>query len=196
VKKIFLKILFAAVVIGALACAGYFGSKKLMSVKVEKLGALVSREISYCAELVVSKTAYSEIVTIKKQDELVGLARSYSIVRFKAVVRMGIADITRSGVGISPDAKTVYVNLPPLEVLGNDITEFEVFDEKQSIFVPIKTQEIFDEIRERQKEVLIGILRDGFKAESERHAVALVTRVLSAMGFENVKVTFNNFDEG
>jgi hypothetical protein len=188
VKKFFLKIVLVVVVVCALAFGGYFGYKKLMRTKVERLRAFVTQEISFCAELVVSKAAYSEIVSIKK-SAMAGFARSYSIVRYSAVIRMGIEDVTQSGVYVSPDAKSVYVRLPPLEVLGNDVTGFEVFDEARNIFVPIRTQEIFDEIGKSQDEALARVLGEGLKKESEDHAVGLVTRILSAMGFRNITVT-------
>jgi hypothetical protein len=188
IKRIVIKIIIILALIAALACGGYFGYKKLMAVKVERLRMMVSRELQYCAELVVTKTSYSEIVSIKKST-MMGIARSYSIVRYNAVIRVGISDVTKSGVYVSPDGKSVYVTLPPLDVLGNDITGFEVFDEGRNIFVPIQTQEIFDEIKKSQDETLSRILESGLMKESETYTKTLVTRILSAMGFENIVVS-------
>lgn len=187
-RRLAVKIIFALVLAAALGGAGYFGWKKFTAVKAERLRGMVTRELNFCAELVVTKASYSEIVSIKK-SAIAGMARSYSIVRYGAVIRMGIGDITQAAVYVSPDSKSVYVDLPELAVLGNDITDFEVFDEGRSIFVPIQTQEIFDEIKKSQDEVLARILETGLRQESEEHAKSLITRVLSAMGFEFITVT-------
>jgi hypothetical protein len=187
-KRLAVKIILTAALIAALAAAAYFGWKKLTAVKAERLRTMVTRELNYCAELSVTKTSYSEIVSIKK-TAIAGMARSYSIVRYGAVIRMGFEDITQSAVYVSPDSKSAYVDLPALIVLGNDITNFEVFDEARSIFVSIQTQEIFDEIKKSQNEVLARILETGLQKESEEHAKSLITRILSAMGFENISVS-------
>jgi hypothetical protein len=133
------------------------------------------------------KNTYSNIVTLKRST-LWGLARSYAIVRYTAVARVGVADLTQSEVHISEDAKSVVLRLPPVAVLSNAITSQEVFDESTNVFVPINTQEIFAEIDRSREDTLAALLADGLITEAETYAVTLMTRILTAMGFTSIRV--------
>jgi hypothetical protein len=187
VTKIVTRLCLILVIAGALCVGGWFGWKGLTAVKSERLRAMVSRELQYCAELTTVKNTYSNIVTLKRST-FWGLARSYTIVRYTAVARVGIADLTKSEVHISEDANSVVLRLPPVEVLSNAITSQEVFDESKNVFVPITTQEIFDEIDLSRDETLAAMVADGLVAEAETSTVTLMTRILAAMGFTSVTV--------
>jgi hypothetical protein len=186
-RKVVTRLCLILVIAGALCVGGWFGWQRLTAVKVERLRAMVSSELQYCAELSVVKNTYSNVVTLKRST-LWGLARSYAIVRYTAVARVGIADLTKSEVQISEDAKSVVLRLPPVELLSNDIVRQEIFDESRNVFVPITTQEIFDEIDLSRKETLSSLIAEGLITEAETYTVTLMTRILTAMGFTSVIV--------
>ena len=185
VTKLFLRIVTIVLIAVILAGGGWFVLKKFTTVKHENKIALVNKQLSYCQELVTAKYRYSDIITLKKTA---GWAKSYSIIKYTGVVRAGLADITDVSYSISIDGKTITLNVPAAEVLGNEIVSQSVFDEKQSIFVQISTQDIFDEIERAKDEALEDMIAEGVLDEARDYAVRIITQFMLALGFEEVKI--------
>ena len=187
--KIFLWLLLVAVIL----VAGCFLWQKISQVQVEKKYALVTQELQRCSELTTVKISYSDIVTLKKTAVL-GMAKSYSIVKFSGVIRCGIENLGNCRMYIDEGGKGIVLRMPPATVLGNDIQEISVFDEQQSIFVPISTQELL-ELSEATKTVEIAredtlrkALDAGILADSEQQARTLLTTILTNMGFQRITI--------
>lgn len=185
VKKLILRILIILLVAVLLLGAGYFGIKRFSVVKTETKLAMVDRQLSFCQELVTAKFRYSDIITLKKSS---GFAKSYSIIKYTGLIRAGIADITDVSYSVSLDGKTITLTVPPAEILGNEIVNQSVFDEKQSIFIPISTQEVFDEIEKAKAEALEEMITEGVLEEARDYAVKIITQFMLALGFEEVKI--------
>ena len=171
----------------ALSCAAYFGHKALWRTHIEKKSKLVEEQLSRCAELVTIKNRYSEIVSIKKSAAL-GLAKAYSIIKFNAIIRVGIYDIHEAKFSISENGKELRVILPKAEILGNDIIHQEVFDEKRSIFIPITAKEIFASIDEARNEMLEAVLSNGILEDANEQARNTVRAMLGNLRFSTVVV--------
>ena len=184
---VFLRLIFFIVLIGAIVFGGYFGWKKFTQVKTEKLHTAVSRTLTACAELTLYKMSYTDVVAIKKSAAL-GLAKSYSIVKYSGLLRAGIKNFEDIIFTISDDRKTITVSIPPSELLGNDIVTMRVFDEKNNIFVPINTQEIFDEIEEAKDESAKEILAEGLLDDADNRAELYIKQVLTSFGFESIEI--------
>ena len=185
VVKIILRVVTIFVLVLVLAGGSYLSLKRFMTVKTENKLALVDRQLSYCQELVTAKYRYSDIITLKKAA---GWAKSYSIVKYTGLVRAGLADITDVSYSVSIDGKSITLSVPAAEVLGNEIVSQSVFDEKQSIFVPISTQEIFDEIERAKAEALEDMIAEGVLEEARDYAVRVITQFMLALGFEEVRI--------
>lgn len=183
--KVILRIVTIILIAAILCAAGFFGYKKTTTVKFEDKIALVDRQLSFCQELVTAKYRYSDIITLKKS---MGFAKSYSIVKYTGIIRVGIADFTDISYNVSFDGKKITLKVPPAELLGNDLLSQEVFDEKQSIFVPITTQEIFDEIEEARKDAAEDMIAEGVLDEARTYAVSIITQFMYALGFEEVEI--------
>ena len=187
------KILFKVILILALLCLLFFGGKfiwqKLGQIKTEKSSAIVFRELEKCAELVTAKNTYSDIISIKK-TRIAGFAKSFSIIKYTGVIRGGIKDISQAQVKIYDRGRKVKVLLPKMEILSNDISSIEVFDEGKSIFVSISVKEIMEEIRFNQESASAEILGTGFLSEAESHAAKIFESILYASGFKEVEVIF------
>ena len=186
VTKVILSIFSSILTLVILICAAYFGFKHFTKVKIEKNHALIDRQLSYCQELVTAKYRYSDIITIKKAS---GFSKSYSIVKYSGIIRAGIADVTDVYYSVSPDGKSVYLEIPNAELLGNDLIKQEVFDEKQSIFVPITTQEIFDEIDEARRQTAEDMIVEGILKEAREYAVKIIMQSMYACGFDQVIIS-------
>ena len=183
--KIILRIVTITFIVLLLLCGGFIAYKRLSVVKTENKLALVDRQLSYCQELVTAKYRYSDIITLKKSA---GFSKSYSIIKYTGLVRAGIADITDISYSVSLDGKTITLSVPAAEVLGNEIVSQSVFDEKQSVFVPISTQEIFDEIDRAKAEAIEDMIAEGVLDEAREYAVRVITQFMLALGFEEVKI--------
>lgn len=187
--KIFVKIILRIVVFFCIAFAlflgGKYGMKKFFRYQIEKKHALVEKEISASAELVLYKMRYSEIVAIKKRK---AISSAYSFVRFSGIIRAGIEDITQCQTSISEDGKSIRVKIPPATLLGNDIQSEEVFDERQGIFAKITTQEIFDEIAAAKEEVAREIIAEGLLRDADEHAALVIKQMLSPLGFKKIVI--------
>lgn len=185
IMKVVLRIVTILVLLGALFFTSRLTFAKILKVTVAKKHALVERELAEVAELTLFKMRYSDIATIKKKNML---AKAYSIVRYVGTVRAGIASISDTEIYISEDGKIIDVILPHSEILGNDITSQEVFDEQRSIFLPITVQEIFDEIDAAKQQVAEELLGEGLLEESDARAQKLVRQMLSKLNFSEINV--------
>lgn len=183
--KVLIKIFVILVIVAALAAGAYFGWKKFTIVQIDKKRTSVSNQIEKVAELTVYKNTYSDVVAIKKSAAK-GLAKSYSIVKYTGVIRAGIEDATRIRLDFSEDGKTIKALLPHSQILGNGIIDQEVFDEKQNIFIPITTEEIFTEIEKGMELSEERLIHSGFLTEADIHAKELVSAFLMAAGYQNV----------
>ena len=74
------------------------------------------------------------------------------------------------------------------EVLGNDITSQEVFDESHSIFVPITLDDVFTEIEKSKEGTLEDLINDGIMNEARDNAKKVIQQVFMAAGCEEVIV--------
>lgn len=162
---------------------GYFGLKKFNKPVEETRYALVDKQLSYCQELVTLKYRYSDIATIKKTS---GFARSYSLIKYSGVIRAGIADVTDISYSASIDGKKIYLTVPEAEILGNEIVKQEVFDESSSIFKPITTKEVFDEIKKSQDETCQDLIAEGLLDEARSYAINILTQFMKSIGYEEV----------
>ena len=131
IKKIITRIIVIILLVLLLLCGGYFAFKRFGVVKTESNLAMVDRQLSYCQELATAKFRYIDIITLKKSA---GFSKSYSIVKFTGIIRAGIADLSKIDFKISSDKKSIKLKVPKAEVLGNDIVDQAVFDEKRVDF--------------------------------------------------------------
>lgn len=183
--KIFLKLLLWLIILCVVCGGAYYGWKKITLIKYEAQRTLVERQLVSCSELVTLKYQYSDIITIKKTAMW---SKSYSIVKYSGIVRAGIDNLEKAEYEISSDHKSITVKLPNAKILGNELVTQELFDEKQSIFIPISTQEVFDEINLSKDIALDELISQGFLTEAQNHAQNVIRQIFLGMGFENVVV--------
>ena len=99
---------------------------------------------------------------------------------------------TASTISIPPEKSAYccaeYIKIPKAEILGNEIAEQSVFDEKRSVFVPITTQEIFEEIDAVRNSIAEEIVDQGFLEEANSTAQKTIIQMMYALGFDKVEV--------
>lgn len=198
VNRILTKIIIILFLLCSLAAGGLFAiyyfrntffspGTPVVPVVEEKKSIIIQDELIKCQEFVSMKYRYSDVVSIKKSTKI-GFSKSYSIIKYSGIIRVGISDMKACTYEVSEDDKSVVVTLPEIEVLGNDITEQEVFDEQHSIFVPITLDEVFTEIDRARDEVLDEVKADGIMDEAREYAKMIVHQILLSAGYEEVTV--------
>ena len=183
--KLILRVVTIVLIAAAVFALAAFCLSKMQAARVQNRRAAVERELSECAELVLYKMRYSDILTIKKKG---AISKAFSIVRYSGVLRAGIENIRDCLVEVSPDAKSVVVKIPPTVLLGNDIQSQEVFDEQQRLFTRIGTQEIFEQIDAAKREAADEILADGLLDDADARAKQVISALLKPLGFRSVIV--------
>ena len=159
------------------------------SQKKEIHEAMVTQQLLNAQELITQKYRYSDVITLKKS---IMFSKSYSIIKFTGIIRAGIGDVSQIKFKISDSyggKKSIRLKLPKSEILGNEIVDQSVFDEKRSVFVPITTQEIFDEIDLVRNNIAEEIVGEGFLNEADSSAKKTITQMMYALGFEAVEVS-------
>ena len=179
------KIIIILILIMIMLGGGYFFFTKKLQPQKETNVLVVQNQLSYCQELVTLKYRYSDILSIKKT---IALSKSFSIIKYTGIIRIGIEDITLSDIKVYNDGKSVKITLPEVSVLGNDITSQEVFDESHSIFVPITLDDVFVEIERSKQATLEELLDEGIMNEARESAKKVVQQIMLSAGFEEVIV--------
>lgn len=186
-KGFIFKLIFSILLVLIVGALGYLGWKKITKIQTEKLHTTISRTLSQSAELILYKMQYTDVIAIKKQTAL-GLAKSYSIVKFSGIIRIGIKNFDDIKYNISEDKKSINLTIPKTELLGNEIISQKVFDDKKSIFIPIQTQEIFNEIDSAKDEAVKEILEEGILDEADERAKTYIKQMMQNLGFETITI--------
>lgn len=179
------KIIIILFLLIVLLGGGYYIFTKKFTPKTETNIAVVMNQLSFCQELVTAKYRYSDIISIKKS---IALSKSLSIIKYSGIIRIGIPDITQSDFEVYNEGKCLRIKLPDVEVLGNDITSQELFDENQSIFVPITIDDVFTRIETAKNDTLEELINEGILTEARENAKKVIQQIMLAAGFEEVIV--------
>ena len=184
--RLLTKIIIILVLLIILLGGGYYIFTKRFTPKTEVNVAIVMSQLELCQELVTAKNRYSDIVSINKQLKFRG--KSFALIKYSGIIRMGISDITQSDIEIFNEGKSLRIRLPEIEVLGNEIESQEVFDESHSIFVPITLDEVFTELEKKKNETLEELIDDGILDEARANAKRIIQSIMLSAGFEEVIV--------
>ena len=185
------KIIVILSLILAICIVGFVFYQKVSNPIIEKRSMIVGEQLSYCQELITLKYRYSDMVTVRptsKFSESV-LFKSFVIVKYEGIIRIGIADVTMIDYEVFNHGKSVRIILPAPEVLGNDISSLSVFDENRSIFIKLTDEEVSEKIDERRQERLDEILADNkLIDEAAEYAKKIITLSMKSCGFEEIYV--------
>lgn len=179
------KIIIILVLIMMILGGAYYVFTKKMEPKKEVSLLIVQNQLSYCQELVTVKYRYSDILSIKKS---LGFSKSYSIIKYSGIIRIGIPDLSLCDIEVYNEGKSLKIKLPDVEVLGNDITSQEVFDESHSLFVPISLDDAFGEIERAKNSTLEELVDEGIMKDARENAKKVIQQIMMSAGFEEVIV--------
>lgn len=182
-SKIIVRVITIVVIALILFITTFCTIQKISKAKTESKAALISMQLTYCQELTTMKYMYSDVISLKKASLL---ARSYSLVKYSGVIRAGIRNVADIEFHTNLDNNSILLYIPQAELLGNEITDQKVFDEKQSIFKPITTQEIFNEIDKAKESLAEQLVEDGLLEDARNYAISIITQFMYGCGFDKV----------
>ena len=137
-RRFFFKLFLWLLLIASIVVALLFLWQKFSQIEVEKKYALVSQELQRCSELTTVKVSYSDIVTLKK-SAVMGMAKSYSIVKFSGVIRCGIENLGDSRMYIDEGGKgivlRIYIYYMVYLLFALRMFGFRIFSRTIAVFV-------------------------------------------------------------
>lgn len=156
------------------------------------LGPVVLHQIQGLSELTTTRFGMQTVVTASKGRTLGPfefntrlLYVAYGEVR--AGVDLGLlgpADI------VVEDNRAVTVTLPPPQILDSklDVNRSYVYDFQQGILSPEAPELQAEAERRALKQIIAGACQSGILGEANQRAELVITKLLSAMDFEEIKV--------
>ncbi|MCQ2593198.1 MAG: DUF4230 domain-containing protein [Treponema sp.] len=191
------RIIIILILLMVLLAGGYYALNRFMAPpKAEAKSVVIQDQLMFCQEFVSLKYHYSDIVSVKKSAKI-GPSKSYSIIKYSGIIRVGIDDLTEAdyeviemmdGLDVSEKKQKLKIKLPEVKVLGNEIVSQEVFDEQHSIFVPITLEEVFTEIERSREEALEELISEGILEEAANSSKRFIRQFFLNAGFAEVEV--------
>ena len=194
--KLLKKLSAVAVVVILVIGASYFlfktdnGKPKItnetIGVQVKELKELAT--IQYKYKEIASREDWNTLFNIK-----LPFTKSSFIVSYTGILKLGI-DLSETKVDVDENSKTIKVTLPESKVLSNelDLKSLKVYDEKNSIFNPVKVKE-YSEFTQNGKENAEKDAREsGVFEQSKEVAKKIITDLLNTTKEikENYKIVF------
>lgn len=157
----------------------------------------VGVQIKELKELSTIQYKYKEVVSREDWNTLFNFklpfTKSSFIVSYTGILKIGI-DLAETKINVDEGSKTIKITLPESKILSNelDFKSLKVYDEKNSIFNPIKVED-YTEFTQGGKENAEKDAREsGVFEQSKEVAKKIITEMLNTTKEikENYKIVF------
>lgn len=157
----------------------------------------VGVQIKELKELSTIQYKYKEVVSREDWNTLFNFklpfTKSSFIVSYTGILKIGI-DLAETKINVDEGSKTIKITLPESKILSNelDFKSLKVYDEKNSIFNPIKVED-YTEFTQGGKENAEKDAREsGVFEQSKEVAKKIITEMLNTTKEikENYKIIF------
>lgn len=206
-NNFFLKIVIILILVLAIAGVAMFGIVYITNQKptgTTTIHMSVESTLTSCQELVTYKYKYKQVDFIKRNnidqktaqrtDGVSKKSSSYVLLKYSGVLRAGIEDLTQCTFDYSEDGTTIIINTPPVVILGNEISSYDVVDEYQKTFKILSVKETMKELDKRKRELENEAIETGFLTDAAEHAKLTLEKFFLAAGFEKVEVVMPEID--
>lgn len=136
-------------------------------------------------ELSTQAGFYTNVQVIDKSQKLFGwslpLTQSKSIFSYDGVIKAGY-NFSKITIDVDDTVHTIIVKLPQPEIFSNEIDpdSMQIYDERQSIFTPLKINDMNDSLVELKKESKEKAISNGLLDNVRKNAELLITGFLSS----------------
>ena len=154
-------------------------------------------QIKELKELATIQYKYKEIASREDWNTLFNIklpfTKSSFIVTYTGILKLGI-DLSETKVEVDENSKTIKVTLPESKVLSNelDLKSLKVYDEKNSIFNPVKVQDYTEFTQNGKENAEKDAKESGVFDQSKEIAKKVITDLLNLTKEikENYKIVF------
>lgn len=178
-----IKIILVLVALIAIAVGGFVAWQKIQQRNVTVMATTLYEQIEKVAELTVVKDRYETLLKIELESKVV---KPRMLVKVEGVIRVGVDDLGKLEVNMSPDGKSVTIKMPHTRIIENSIENQEVFDDKTYLFARVTTQAAFDAIKNSMREKEEVLIQKGILAEADEQLKAVVSGIATSFGIEDV----------
>lgn len=194
-KKRIVSIMLVVLVVLGIVGGYYFTHRDNGKPKITN--ETVGVQIKELKELSTIQYKYKEVVSREDWNTLFNFklpfTKSSFIVSYTGILKIGI-DLAETKINVDEGGKTIKITLPESKILSNelDFKSLKVYDEKNSIFNPIKVED-YTEFTQGGKENAEKDAREsGVFEQSKEVAKKIITEMLNTTKEikENYKIIF------
>lgn len=194
-KKRIVSIMLVVLVVLGIVGGYYFTHRDNGKPKITN--ETVGVQIKELKELSTIQYKYKEVVSREDWNTLFNFklpfTKSSFIVSYTGILKIGI-DLAETKINVDEGSKTIKITLPESKILSNDLDfkSLKVYDEKNSIFNPIKVED-YTEFTQGGKENAEKDAREsGVFEQSKEVAKKIITEMLNTTKEikENYKIIF------
>lgn len=194
-KKRIVSIMLVVLVVLGIVGGYYFTHRDNGKPKITN--ETVGVQIKELKELSTIQYKYKEVVSREDWNTLFNFklpfTKSSFIVSYTGILKIGI-DLAETKINVDEGSKTIKITLPESKILSNelDFKSLKVYDEKNSIFNPIKVEDYTEFTQGGKENAEKDARENGVFEQSKEVAKKIITEMLNTTKEikENYKIIF------
>lgn len=174
---------FLIAIILILALGAYIISNLKSKEKISISSETVESSLKEAKELTTLKYNYKNVASYENSQEFHGITLPFTTKKFlytyQGEINAGV-DLDKAKVDVNEASKIISVTLPQASILSHDIDENSVmvYDEKNSIFNPLKLEDYSDFRKEEEAKVEKEAIDKGLLEEAKEKSEKAVKEIL------------------
>lgn len=187
---------FLIAIILILALGAYIISNLKSKEKISISSETVESSLKEAKELTTLKYNYKNVASYENSQEFHGITLPFTTKKFlytyQGEINAGV-DLDKARVDVNEDSKIISVTLPQASILSHDIDENSVmvYDEKNSIFNPLKLEDYSDFRKEEEAKVEKEAIDKGLLEEAKEKSEKAVKEILEINPIISKEYTIN-----
>lgn len=168
--------------IGLILCLLYIGINKKEKDENKINDKIITNKIESVKEITSLKYSYTNMGQFENSNKFYGYDIPFTqkkfIVAYDGVINFGV-DLSTMDINI--DSKNINIVLENSKVLSHEIYEdsLKIFDQKTSIFNPIKVEDYNDFSKKQKKNVEQKAIEKGFLKEANKKCEEVIKEILN-----------------
>lgn len=187
---------FLIAIILILALGAYVISNLKSKEKISISSETVESSLKEAKELTTLKYNYKNVASYENSQEFHGITLPFTTKKFlytyQGEINAGV-DLDKARVDVNEASKIISVTLPQASILSHDIDENSVmvYDEKNSIFNPLKLEDYSDFRKEEEAKVEKDAIDKGLLEEAKEKSEKAVKEILEINPIISKEYTIN-----
>lgn len=168
--------------VGLILCLLYIGINKKEKDENKINDKIITNKIESVKEITSLKYSYTNMGQFENSNKFYGYDIPFTqkkfIVAYDGVINFGV-DLSTMDINI--DSKNINIVLENSKVLSHEIYEdsLKIFDQKTSIFNPIKVEDYNDFSKKQKKNVEQKAIEKGFLKEANKKCEEVIKEILN-----------------